>query len=138
MKHIIFLSGHGGKRQTPYTDELVEKLNKKSSDAAIYCIVVSDLNREEQEKIFNRDNAIHAAEQETSEMLYVRPDIVEMDNAVAEFPDVEKIQDHTTARDHWKSGVRGDATIATREKGEKIVGLQVKGLIEFIENLDKI
>ncbi len=39
-------------------------------------------------------------------------------------------------RTHWdknsKSGVIGDPTLATREKGEKLVNAAIEGLVEFL------
>ena len=66
---------------------------------------------------------MHADELETSIMLALHGDSVQMDKAVAEYPEYPAHFDFGAVR--WDtvsdSGVFGDATRATREKGEAIV-----------------
>jgi len=66
---------------------------------------------------------MHADELETSVMLALDPDSVDMDRAVKEYPDYPP--DFGMAPDRWDtlsdSGVFGDATAASAEKGERIV-----------------
>jgi creatinine amidohydrolase len=65
----------------------------------------------------------HADEVETSIMLALQPDLVHMDRAAAEYPEfpptygAEPIMLHTFCR----SGVFGDPTQATAEKGERLL-----------------
>ncbi|MEO1132025.1 MAG: creatininase family protein [Cyanobacteria bacterium J06639_1] len=73
---------------------------------------------------------IHAGDAETSLMLAIAPDLVRMDKAIAEYPrqlpsesllSMEgKLPFAWTTRDLSRSGVLGDATVATREKGDRI------------------
>ena len=79
----------------------------------------------------------HASECGTSVMLYLRPELVNMEAAVChkldsenQFPDVVQ---YFSIRDKTPSGVIGDATIATKEKGKKVVSLCVDRIIDFIE-----
>ncbi|HSZ38587.1 MAG TPA: creatininase family protein [Trebonia sp.] len=66
---------------------------------------------------------MHADELETSVMLALDPDSVDMDRAVSEYPRYPA--DFGSAPARWDtlsdSGVFGDATAATAEKGERIV-----------------
>jgi creatinine amidohydrolase len=66
---------------------------------------------------------MHADELETSVMLALDPDSVDMDRAVSEYPKYPP--DFGSAPARWDtlsdSGVFGDATAATPEKGERIV-----------------
>jgi creatinine amidohydrolase len=66
---------------------------------------------------------MHADELETSVMLALHPDRVDMARATAEYPDYPADFDVTAVR--WdtvsKTGVFGDATRATAGKGERIV-----------------
>ncbi|HEX6520395.1 MAG TPA: creatininase family protein [Streptosporangiaceae bacterium] len=66
---------------------------------------------------------MHADELETSVMLALDPDSVDMDRAVSEYPDYPP--DFGMAPNRWDtlsdSGVFGDATAATADKGERIV-----------------
>ncbi|MFO7547192.1 MAG: creatininase family protein [Trueperaceae bacterium] len=64
---------------------------------------------------------LHAEEFETSLMLHARPDLVHMDRAVRDYPDAPATFDmtSTTMGDLMGSGVFGDATVATAEKGAR-------------------
>jgi creatinine amidohydrolase len=77
---------------------------------------------------------MHADELETSVMLALHPLRVDMDRAVAEYP--EYPADFGMAPVRWdqlsRSGVFGDATAATAEKGEKIVSHVVATACEVI------
>jgi creatinine amidohydrolase len=77
---------------------------------------------------------MHADELETSVMLAVDPDSVDMNRAVAEYPDYPP--DFGLAASRWDtlstSGVFGDATAASAEKGEAIIGHVVDRARELI------
>lgn len=64
---------------------------------------------------------LHAEEVETSLMLHHRPDLVHMDRAVRDYPDAPATFDMTevTMGDLMRTGVFGDATVATAAKGER-------------------
>ncbi len=72
----------------------------------------------------------HADEAETSMMLYLAPDKVDMVRAESY---TEKMP--AFSRIHSPSGVFGDATLATREKGRVIVSAWLRCIQEDIENL---
>ncbi|MCP5120206.1 MAG: creatininase family protein, partial [bacterium] len=86
----------------------------------------------------------HAAELETSVYLYLNEDAVQMDKAVKEIGfEKSKYYWHDLGggpkvkmMDWWtrfsKSGVVGDATLATAEKGKLWFEASVDALIEFI------
>ncbi len=71
---------------------------------------------------------MHADELETSIMLALRPDRVRMDRAVREYPEYPEYFGVAPVR--WdtvcRSGVFGDATAATADKGERIVAHVVR------------
>lgn len=66
----------------------------------------------------------HAEEFETSLMLYLRPELVRMDRAVREYPPQSADYEMSTLPMGAlsESGVFGDATVATAEKGERWFG----------------
>ena len=81
----------------------------------------------------------HADEIETSMILYMRPEAVRMDRARADglvarsgplTRDPASPTGHVTA-----SGVFGDPTLATREKGEKVTEAKVAGILAEIDAL---
>jgi creatinine amidohydrolase len=79
----------------------------------------------------------HADEIETSMMLYIAPQSVDMTKAAKDFPQGSgpmQWRDSKGPR-YSPSGVYGDATMATREKGEKIVRAQIEFIVREIEAL---
>lgn len=81
------------------------------------------------------DGMFHADEWETSLMLAAKEHLVEMDKAVCEYPEKPNLYglDASSLSTISKSGVYGDATKATKDKGEKII----EGTIEYILNILK-
>ncbi|KUO43208.1 MAG: hypothetical protein APU95_01790 [Hadesarchaea archaeon YNP_N21] len=79
---------------------------------------------------------VHAEEIETSLMLAIKPDLVDMGKAVKEYPPVPEAFDSMPIswRKLSKSGSLGDPTIASAEKGRKILDLMVKKAIEIIKS----
>jgi creatinine amidohydrolase len=80
----------------------------------------------------------HADEIETSMMLYIRPDRVDMSKAVKD--DAESRPGGLTRKPgnpgtYSPSGVWGDATLATREKGRVVVEAMVEGMLKDIAAL---
>lgn len=77
---------------------------------------------------------MHADELETSIMLALRGDVVDMDRAVSEYPEYPPHFDVAPVR--WDTvsttGVFGDATAATAEKGHRIVDHVVATATEMI------
>jgi len=81
----------------------------------------------------------HADEVATSMMLYVDPSAVDMSKAVREYgpgtgPMTRK---KDTPGVYSESGVLGDPTGATREKGQALVNALLAGVLEDIENVRK-
>jgi creatinine amidohydrolase len=80
----------------------------------------------------------HAAECGTSVMLHLHPELVNMEAAASHklesenlFPDVVQ---YFSIKDKTSSGVIGDPTIATAEKGEKVVKACLDRILAFIES----
>ena len=93
---------------------------------------------EAEKQVRRQDGGTHADELETSMMLYIAPSSVDMKKAVKDY--------HPSGRgglsrkpdgdgDYSASGVFGDATLATRKKGEILVRATVDGILKEIEAL---
>jgi creatinine amidohydrolase len=86
----------------------------------------------------------HAGEYETAMMLHLRPDLVQMDQAVQEFGQVTLEYfswDHPSPsilawQDWWsrmsQSGVCGDPTVATAEFGQALFETTVENFVRFV------
>lgn len=87
-------------------------------------------------QIGEQPGGTHADEVETSMMLYIAPDRVDMQSAVCDYsPGRGLSRTPVPGKAHSPSGVYGDATLATVEKGEKFVAAVVAGLIAGVEKL---
>ncbi len=79
----------------------------------------------------------HADEIETSMMLYIAPDSVDLTKATKDFPTGTgawtPVKGNTG--NYSASGIYGDATLATRAKGEKVVEATIVGILKDIEEL---
>jgi creatinine amidohydrolase len=78
----------------------------------------------------------HADEIETSMMLFIAPATVEMSKAVRDYhPSAEDglTRDPDGRGSYSVSGIFGDATLATRQKGEIVVRVIVDGILQEIQ-----
>ncbi|MBM3188652.1 MAG: creatininase family protein [Chloroflexi bacterium] len=113
---------------------------------------VMDVGRDIRESDYGGTS--HAGEYETSLYLALRPELVDMSRAVDERSTLSpSFQTDLLAGTHPKgsgahlvtywssrtaSGVMGDATKASREKGEAFLEAAVSGLVELIRELREI
>lgn len=91
-----------------------------------------------EEEISEQPGGTHADEIETSMMLYIAPDTVDMSKAVRDWAPKTKPGFSRTPngpKHYSKTGIWGDPTLATRAKGEAIVERMVEGMLEDIETL---
>lgn len=90
-------------------------------------------------EIAEQPGGTHADEIETSMLLYIAPERVDMSKAVADFhPRGEHgylSRDPNTSETYSKTGIWGDPTLATRAKGERIVEAIVAGMLADIAAL---
>ncbi len=101
---------------------------------------VSDVHDPDAPKILGT----HANEWETSCMIYIDPEHVDMSKAVKDYhpsgiPGLRKFtRDPNTPGTYSPSGIFGDSTPATREKGEKFVKDELQEILNDIETLKKL
>lgn len=96
-----------------------------------------DVTGEVVKNVSQQKEGTHADEIETSWMLYARPETVNMSKAAADYPSGPGplSPDKNIPGRYSPSGIYGDATLATREKGEKVVEATVSGVLKQIEEL---
>jgi creatinine amidohydrolase len=88
-----------------------------------------------EEGLIEQEGGTHADEIETSMMLYIRPEIVDMAKAVKDYNPLggrglTRDPDNKDAGVYSASGVYGDATLATLEKGRLAVEARVRYIID--------
>jgi len=128
MKKIIFLNGHGG--NIVGLGLAAEKLIKIGIDVMIINWWL-DFSKE---ILTVTEGQGHGGEDETSAILYYDEKLVQMDKATKN-PNkpLLKIRFKDSAKIFFKDAISGDATLATKEKGEKIFELVTEKIIEAIQ-----
>lgn len=141
IKKLIILNGHGDNKPTlTYAAQMINR------DAKIFvCVDTGETSDVDLYSLIDTPNDIHAGEIETSITLAIRPDLVNMEEAVDETLDLEnEYLDFTSDRGvSWyvhtqrlsSSGVMGNAKKATAEKGRKMWDISVKKMVEFVESI---
>ena len=152
--HILIVNGHGS-NTSPL--DLAARLSIIETEGRILCASVNHWGlrkvREVSKTVRESDygGTSHACEYETSLYLALKPELVDMSKAVDErAPLSPSFQSDLIAGTHpqgssaslityWSartaSGVMGDATKATREKGELWLEAAIEGLIELTREL---
>src|SRR5690606_22937022 len=151
---ILIVNGHGS-NTSPL--DMSARLTVVETEGRVLCAAVNhwglrpvrELGKTLRDSEFGGTS--HACEYETSLYLALRPDLVEMDKAVAETLPVPasfrpgllagKRADGATAAlmPFWSSppdsGVRGDATKATSQKGDAFRDAAIEGVIELVREV---
>jgi len=90
-----------------------------------------------EDRIKKEEGGTHAEEIETSMMLFIAPEVVDMKKAVKDYHEGSGglTRDPKGRGSYSASGIYGDATLATREKGEQIMNQMVVNIAADIEKL---
>jgi len=146
FKKIVFINGHGGNTQVL---SFIGQRARIETGARIFRIEWWEIASEEISKICEKE-IVHADECETSMMLACRPDLVDMTKAVKDETAEKLVQEMTGGKPKnmpqvylpfqaWsKTGVAGDATKASKEKGKKILTAVVNNIVDFLNRLDRL
>lgn len=141
IKKIVILNGHGDNAPTlKYAAQMINR------DARIFvCVESGETSDIDIYNLTETHNDIHAGEIETSTSLALRPELVDMDKAEDDTLDLDnEYLDFTSTRGvSWyvhtkrlsKSGVMGNAKLATAEKGKKMWEIMIKKMTEFVETI---
>jgi creatinine amidohydrolase/Fe(II)-dependent formamide hydrolase-like protein len=144
IKKLLIINGHGD--NSPTLNFAAQMINR---DSKIFVAVdsgeTSDIDLEE---LIDTPNDVHAGEIETSTTLAVRPDNVRMDfaeqsvlkfsNRYLNFSSSRGIPWYSRTKKFSKSGVIGDPTKASSEKGARMWEIMIAHLVAFIEDLKKM
>jgi len=146
FKRIIILNGHGS--NVPFLDIAARMITNRTESIAA---MVSWWAILEQEDFAWREAPYpggfsHGCEAETSLMLQVRPDLVDMKQAPRTMDEVQrskhiywdlqggsKVNFQEFFSRNSETGVQGDATLANAEKGQKLYTAAISRMAEFIE-----
>jgi creatinine amidohydrolase len=140
------LAGHGLKKFYVLNTGVstVPPLAKAVEDLARLGVTLRYLDLLEVDKtlpagLLKQEGGTHADEGETSMMLYIAPDIVDMSKAVKDYdprPDRRGLTRKPDGAGHYSaSGIYGDPTLATKEKGKIIVEATVEEAVRQVREL---
>lgn len=128
MKKLIFINGHGG--NVNGLNLAAEKLVKLGMDV----MVINWWLDFSKEILTVTEGQGHAGEDETSAILYFDSDLVQMNKALKNRnKPLIRIKFKDSAKIIYENALSGDATLATKEKGEQIFKLIVPKIIEIIK-----
>ncbi len=102
---------------------------------------ILNVGKEAEDRVRRQEGGTHADEIETSMMLYMHPEVVHMSRAKKDYhpggggltrDSVAAVRDGKV----WsRTGIFGDATLATRAKGKVVVEAQVTAMVAEVEAL---
>lgn len=144
FKKILLLNGHGYNTFLVHTvcNMVNEKTNSLCASTSYFQLIPDVIKELRQSK--SPGGMAHSGEFETSVQLFLDPEHIDMNKAVKEFGfyqtkytwfdllEMPPVYIRTNFDNNTKSGVIGDPTLATREKGEKIVKELIERLADFL------
>jgi creatinine amidohydrolase len=151
FKRIIFLNGHYDNTYA-IAYACANAAYHMSKDVKAFPVNYWDgMTAEEGARWSGLKNGLHANEAETSAILAINPNLVDLEKTNVEFPPFPEYTVSNTGAVHtafffsapgsvyWatKSGTWGDATKSTPEKGEAYLEVGVRSTLAVLENIEK-
>ncbi len=138
---LVIINGHGG--NIPALQFSAQMINR---DAHIFtCVETGETSEKDVLAMIETPNDVHAGEIETSTTLAIRPHMVrrkkmrkfipEFSSRYLNFSSKRSVEWYARIAKISPSGVLGNPTKASKEKGEKIWLIMIKHLAEFVEDL---
>ncbi|MEM9218412.1 MAG: creatininase family protein [Cyanobacteria bacterium P01_F01_bin.150] len=150
FRKLVFVNGHGGQ---PQILEIVARdLHEKYENFCVFPILAWSVPNCAAEFLSPKELelGIHAGDAETSVLLSILPDHVQMDRALQEYPNGlpgEQADNKSIltmegprpfawmTRDLSQSGVIGDPTVATKEKGDRLLQTLGQSWVQLIQDI---
>lgn len=139
FKFFFLISGHAGKLHIFSIIEACEIFVKKFKSIRIFVLSELELIKDELQDIIETDYDSHAGEIETSRMLFIDKSLVKKPPHKLK-PDKPTFLVGEVTSDklkYWKSGIWGDPTKASYEKGKKLLELSANKIIQIIKRVTK-
>jgi creatinine amidohydrolase/Fe(II)-dependent formamide hydrolase-like protein len=144
IKKLVIINGHGG--NGPALNFAAQMINEDSH--IFVCVDTGETSDVDIYEIADTPNDVHAGEIETSTSLAVRPHLVKMEEAAKMIPRFSsRYLNFTSKRGvSWyaytkrisQTGIMGDPTKASAEKGKKIWKIMIAHLVALVEDLKRM
>jgi creatinine amidohydrolase len=147
FRKLVLMNAHGGQPQV--MEIAARDIHQKYEDFMIFPLFTWRVPNIAEELLTPKELAygIHAGDAETSLLLSILPEQVKMERAVAEYPQglpedsllsmEGQLPFAWLTRDVSHSGVMGDATVATKEKGDRILESLADGWAQALQDIYK-
>jgi creatinine amidohydrolase len=147
FRKLVLMNAHGGQPQV--MEIMARDVHQKYEDFLIFPLFTWRVPHIAKQLLTPKEMqwGIHAGDAETSLLLSILPDQVKMEKAVAEYPQglpqdsllsIEgKLPFAWLTRELSQSGVIGDATVATKEKGDRLLESLSDGWVQVIQDIYK-
>ncbi|MBA7634494.1 Creatinine amidohydrolase [subsurface metagenome] len=136
---LVLLNGHGGNRGP--LRMAITKINEEIG-RPVFCITYWDPACNDMPQILEVQKGVeHSGEAETSMMMVIAPDLVRLcsikEAKGPDVPDPKELSNNLvytfrTLRNRTSTGVFGDATVASKEKGEKLLRIIVNRIVDIL------
>jgi len=142
FNRIMVLSGHSGSSHMAALKLAAQKVvlqsAKTPSAGKTRIMVLSDFDLafEVKEKLGFPQKDGHAGAIETARVMAIKPYLIKA-KGEASFPEMPRFEIVADPERYFPSGVDGDPTAATEEKGKKINAYVVNGVAKLVEELKK-
>jgi creatinine amidohydrolase len=142
FRKLVLMNSHGGQPQV--MQMAARDLHVKYGDFSVFPLFTWRVPNITKELLTPKEAKLgmHAGDAETSLMLALLPEQVKLDKVVAEYPPEQpqstllswegQLPVAWVTKDISKSGVIGDATTATKEKGDRILESLCDGWVQVI------
>jgi creatinine amidohydrolase/Fe(II)-dependent formamide hydrolase-like protein len=140
----VIINGHGG--NSPSLNFAAQRINQ---DARIFvCVDTGETSDVDISAISETPNDVHAGEIETSTSLATRPHLVKFEKAIKMVPKFSSrylnfsskrgVEWYAHTKKISSTGVMGDPTKASAEKGDKIWEIMIAHLVALVEDLKRM
>ena len=139
FKRLLILTGHAGRSHMTALKLAAKEVvtNHKNEDERPRIMVCSDYDFafDLRGKDFD-DKDSHAGTIETSRVMSIRPDLIK-GKGTRNYPKLPRFEIVPDPERYFPSGVMGDPTIASAEKGQRINEYVIEQIVELVEELQR-
>ena len=145
FRKLVLMNSHGGQPQI--MEIAARDIHQKYEDFLVFPMFTWRVPNVAKELLTQQEleYGIHAGDAETSILLSLLPNQVKMEKAVKEYPQglpqdslltmEGKLPFAWLTKELTKSGVMGDATVATKEKGDRLLDSVSNGWVQLIQDI---